>query len=125
MDETEKARLEARAESGDRARRDAARQVAVSFAEGQVTAGRVLPADQDGLVAVLAHLDAAPLEEGEAETISFGEGDAAKSLTPAAWLRDFIGRLPAQVDYGTRSGADTPTGSRCTAARRPTRPSTT
>jgi hypothetical protein len=69
------------------------------FVAALVTAGKVLPRDQDGLVAYMAGPD-------EAGVIEFGEGDAKKSEPADAWLRGFLEALPKQVDFKERSAAD-------------------
>lgn len=63
----------------------------VSFAEGLVTAGKLLPVSRDKVVAIL---DALP---GEAN-ISFAEGEAA--ISPAAAIRQVLEAQPAVVSFG-------------------------
>lgn len=69
------------------------------FVDVLVKAGRVLPADKIGLAAFM---------EGESSdaVIEFGEGDAKVSKPGSAWLREFLERLPVQVDFSERSAAD-------------------
>jgi hypothetical protein len=71
-----------------------------AFVDGLVKAGRVLPVDRDGALAFAASLDA------EA-TLSFGEGDKAKTVTGLAWFKDFLGRVPAQVAFGEKASETT------------------
>lgn len=73
----------------------ARRQEIAQFVAGLVTAGRVLPVDEPALITLLAsvpteaHADfAAPAAEG-----------AADPRPPAAWLRDWLARLPRRIDY--------------------------
>ena len=63
----------------------------VSFAEGLVQAGKLLPASKDGLVAIL---DALP---GHA-SVAFAEG--ADKLSPGAALRQLLEAQPQVVTYG-------------------------
>lgn len=69
------------------------------FVAALVTAGKVLPRDQDGLVAYMAG-------PNEAGVIEFGEGDGKKSEQADAWLRGFLEALPKQVDFQERAGAE-------------------
>lgn len=74
------------------------------FVAALVTAGKVLPRDQDGLVAYMAG-------PNEAGVIEFGEGDGKKSEPADAWLRGFLRGLPKQVDFQERAGTeDEPAG---------------
>ena len=68
-----------------------------SFAEGLVRAGRLLPRDQAGVVEFLL-----AIPEGE---IAFAEGESTRRVEPAAWLREFLGRLPVQVEFRELSPA--------------------
>jgi hypothetical protein len=60
-----------------------------SFAEEQVTAGRLTPAQRDVAVAALDALAEAPVE--------FGEGDGKKPLAEA--FKEFLAALPVQVEF--------------------------
>lgn len=74
------------------------REEIADFAEGLVSAGRVLPRDREALVAYLS---------GEAE-IAFAEGEGAEGAVKRsadAWLRSFLTRLPVQVDFAERGAA--------------------
>ncbi len=66
------------------------------FAEGLVSAGRLLPRDRDGVVELLAALPAG-------QELAFGEGDARFEGSAETWLREFLQRLPEQVDFAERS----------------------
>lgn len=70
-----------------------------SFVSGLTEQGRVLPVDQRALVSLLMDVGgessadfAAPLADGD-----------AVPRTPGAWLREFLGRLPKQVEYAELS----------------------
>ena len=65
----------------------------VSFAEGQVQAGRLLPKDKDMAVATLQAL-------ADAQSVSFSEGDTTTTLAPAQWLQSLIASSKPQVDFG-------------------------
>lgn len=68
------------------------------YVEGLVKAGRLLPRDQAPLVEFMAALD-------EAAVIEFAEGNETKKEPRGKWLREFLGRLPQQVDYAERTKA--------------------
>ncbi len=91
---------EAAADAREQRLRDAEaatrRKAHTAFAEQLVEQGRLLPRDQDGLVAFM---------DGQAAdaTLAFGEGEAAFKGTSLDWLKDFLGRLPIQVDFVERS----------------------
>jgi hypothetical protein len=69
------------------------------FAEGLITAGKLLPAQKDLTVKLLN------LIGGQEEVIEFGEGDAKKLLLDA-FKTDLLGKLPKQVEFAEVSGAD-------------------
>ncbi len=74
----------------------------VAFAEAQVSAGRLTPAQQGVAVAALDALADAPVE--------FGEGEAKKPLAEA--FKDLLAALPVQVEFAeaatkARAGAGT------------------
>ncbi|MGN7870979.1 hypothetical protein [Paracoccus sp. 22332] len=74
----------------------------LSFAEGLVTAGKLIPASKDKVVAIL---DALP---GEA-AVSFSEG--GDKLTPAAALRQVLEAQPKIISFGEVDlGQDPATG---------------
>lgn len=72
----------------------AARETAAAeFAEGLVTANKLLPADKPAVVAALVAL------EGSEAPVEFGEGDARKPVGGA--LRELLGKLPVHRLDGT------------------------
>jgi len=71
----------------------------VAFCEGLAAQGRILPVDQTPLARLLAE---APADDTAAHA-DFAEAD--RPQPPAAWLRDWLARLPVQVDYAERSPA--------------------
>lgn len=88
--EQELARREAEfAERGRRAE-------AETFIGTAVTEGRLTPAQSAGLADFMASLPA----EGVFE---FAEGDGKKRTSPAAFMKEFISRLPKQVDFSEKS----------------------
>jgi hypothetical protein len=79
----------------------------VAFAEELIKAGQLLPRDRSGLVEFMASVDGeAVIEFAEAE------GKETRKTRGAQWLREFLERLPKQVDYAEHSrpeGSDTAT----------------
>ena len=72
----------------------------VSFAEGQVQAGRLLPKDKAMAVATLDALaDSAPVE--------FAEGDSTRMVSPAQWLQELIAGAKPVVNFGEFAPAST------------------
>jgi len=69
--------------------------------EALVSAGRLLPAHRAGVVAFLAAMAAV-----EAETVAFGETDAAKKSSMHDWLVAFLEAQPAKVELGERAPGD-------------------
>lgn len=63
-----------------------------SFVADQVKVGRVLPAEQAGMVAFMASV-------GTDDVVEFAEGDATVSKPAAEWLRSFVAGLPARVEF--------------------------
>lgn len=79
----------------NKARRDEA----AAFAAQLVTDGRLLPRHQAPVVELLLALPTdTPLD--------FAEGDAQVSKPGAQVLRELLGSLPKQIDFGEKSGAD-------------------
>lgn len=70
----------------------------VSFAEGAVKAGKILPRDKDTAVAVLDHL-------AEAQPVEFSEAGVAKKVSPAEWLKGVIEGAKPLVEFGEFAGA--------------------
>lgn len=100
--EQENAQLKARhaefAEAEAKRKVDAAHADHVAFAETLVAAGKLLPATK--LLAVAA-LDLVASQDAPVE---FGEGDEKAPLTVEA-VKDFLDKLPKQVDFGEHAGA--------------------
>lgn len=65
----------------------------VSFAEGEVKAGRLLPKDQGAAVAVLDLL-------AESQPVEFSEGNTTQKVTPAEWLKGLIANARPVVSFG-------------------------
>lgn len=101
-------------ELAERERRIAASEAATQrksveeFVETLVTGGRVLPRDRAGLVAYMAALPShtGGGVGGEGAVIEFAEEGAQKKVPAADWLREFLARLPQQVDFAERAGAE-------------------
>ncbi|WP_368565500.1 hypothetical protein [Pseudoxanthomonas sp. UTMC 1351] len=72
---------------------------AVSFAEGLIQAGKLLPKDKTPVVELLLALpaDDAPL--------SFSDGDATVESPAAALLRGLLDAMPPRIDFSEKSGA--------------------
>ena len=76
----------------------------VSFAEAQVTAARLRPADKAALVATLEVLaDAAPVD--------FAEGGQVKKLALVDWLKDGVARAEPLVQFGEHAAGGAGGGS--------------
>ncbi len=72
--------------------------------DAHIAAGRVLPAEKDGLSAFMA-----TLPDGEDATITFAGGGAERTETPRAYFSELLKRLPKRIDYGeTAAGGDGP-----------------
>lgn len=71
----------------------------VSFAEGLIKAGKLLPADKDATVAMLDQL------AGNESTVEFGEGDGKQSQTPLAIYKAQLEKAPVLVNFGEHAGA--------------------
>ena len=76
-----------------------ARAEVVSFVEGLVKEGKVLPAHKDGLVSVICFA-------ASDEAIEFGEGDKKVSKPAVAWLREYLKAQPKQVEFAERGAGD-------------------
>lgn len=72
---------------------------AESLVAAAVTAGRLTPAQAEGLASFAASLP-------EGETVSFAEDGQEKTVSPAAYLKTFLARLPRQVDFSEQSTPD-------------------
>lgn len=75
----------------------------VSFAEGQVKAGTLLPKDKDMAVATLEAL-------ADAKPVEFAEGDATRKVSPAQWLQDLISSAKPVVSFGEFADGKVPEG---------------
>lgn len=90
-----KKREQALQEREHKARRDDA----VSFAEGLVKEGRLLPRQQAPVVELLLTLPTGTV-------LNFAEGDAAVAKPATEVLRELLGSLPRQVNFAEKSGAE-------------------
>lgn len=88
------------AEKQDKARRDAAHAENISFAEGLVKSGQLLPAQKEAVIATLDYVSA------PAETVEFGEGDTKKPL--AAALKEALSANAKAVNFGEHDGGQEP-----------------
>ena len=73
---------------------------AETFVNSAVSEGRLTPAQSAGLADFMAKLTAE-------DVLEFAEGDGKKKTSPAAFMKDFISRLPKQVNFSEQSA---PTG---------------
>jgi len=78
----------------------------LAFAEGLVKEGKLLPANQAKIVAVLDF--AATLEEGS--TIEFSEGATTKTAAVADTLKDVLSSYPKIIEFGELGGGEGPEG---------------
>ena len=75
---------------------------AAAFVADMLAEGRLTPAQSAGLAEFMAKLDA----EG---VVEFAEGSGTKQLSPSDFMKDFLKKLPKQVDFGEHSApVDTP-----------------
>jgi hypothetical protein len=88
------------------AAQEAARQQAdcAQFCEGLVRSGQLLPRDTLSATALLFALRGAPAHADFAEQIQGQTQSQPRS--PDSWMRDFLSRLPVQVDYHERIPSD-------------------
>lgn len=70
-----------------------------AFAGELVKQGRLLPADQAGMCAFME-------SAGADAVIEFAEPAGKVSKPANAWLREFLARLPVQVDFSERAAGD-------------------
>ncbi len=68
--------------------------------ETLVKAGKLLPAQKGQLAEFMTSLDS------EKDVVEFGEGDDKKTLSQQAFMREFLGKLPKQVDFNERTAGD-------------------
>ncbi|CAI1061131.1 Uncharacterised protein [Serratia ficaria] len=71
------------------------REAIVSYADGLVKAGSILPRQKTGVVEVLLSLDSAPL--------SFADGETTVNKTPEELLRDVLNEKPKVVDFSEKT----------------------
>ncbi|HDT6581339.1 peptidase [Klebsiella michiganensis] len=71
------------------------RDAVVSYADGLVTAGSILPRQKNTVVEVLLSLDTTPL--------SFADGDATVNKTPEELLRDVLSQKPKVMDFSEKA----------------------
>ncbi|TAG43987.1 MAG: hypothetical protein EAZ30_17620 [Betaproteobacteria bacterium] len=70
-----------------------------SFAEAQIKAGVLLPKDKDAAVAVLDAL-------ADSQPVSFAEGGATKTVSPAEWLKNFIASRVPVISFGEHAAGN-------------------
>lgn len=73
------------------------RAAAVSFAQGLVQTGKLLPAESDAIVELLVVLP------GSDAPVSFAQGGATVSKPAREMLREFLGALPERVKYAEKA----------------------
>lgn len=98
--------LDSRETALDTRQAEQSKQESVAFCEQLVTEGRLLPRDRDAMV---EFMEALPAEA----TVTFAEGDSqvARPGAPAAFLKQFLSRLPVQVNFSeiaAPNGDDSP-----------------
>ena len=74
----------------------------LSFAEGLVAAGKLLPANKAAVVGVLDF--AAGVTEGD--TIEFGEGETKKTEAPLDTIKALFGSYPKIIEFGELAPGD-------------------
>ncbi len=89
------ARLAEEARRLAEARAKAEREDAAAFADGLVSAGKLLPRDRAAVVELLLAMPAEP--------VAFAEGDQTVEKPAAQLLREVLERLPPQVEFGERA----------------------
>lgn len=103
LEEENKALRLANAEFTERAaadRKAATHAENVSFAEGLVKAGKLLPAGKDQTIALLDNLSA------QETVVEFGEGDGKQSKTPLELYKAQLESGPVLVEFGEHAAAD-------------------
>lgn len=80
------------------ARAKAERDEAAAFADGLVSAGKLLPRDRAAVVELLLTVPGEP--------VSFADGDQTVEKPAAQLLREVLERLPLQVEFGERARPD-------------------
>lgn len=101
--EAENARLKAENEAHARreaeARTTAIRAAAVTFCEGLIGEGKLLPAERDTAIAL--HMMAA-----NSQPVEFGEGDSLATEAPLPRLESLLKALPKRVEFGEHATTD-------------------
>ena len=80
---------------------EARQQAAAEFAEELAAEGKILPRDQQAIAELLT-----ALPDDAAVHFAEGEGDAPSEGAASAFLRQFLSRLPVQVEFAERTGAN-------------------
>ncbi len=88
------AEAEERRIAAEKAAKDASHAENAAYAEGLVKAGQLLPVHQAELV---AYMDSIPADAG---VVEYGEGDQKVSKSGIEILKDILGAIPKQVEYG-------------------------
>ncbi|MBF0339777.1 MAG: peptidase [Magnetococcales bacterium] len=70
------------------------------FVETLVRDGRVLPADKVSLVEVLVNMEGAG-------TLQFAEDGRTVHVNPGKFLREFLGKMPKQIEFGEKTPPET------------------
>ena len=76
----------------------------LSFAEGLVKEGKLLPANKAAVVAVLDFCSGI----ATGDTIEFGEGDAKKVQAPVEIMKTVLGSYPKLIEFGELGGGEGP-----------------
>lgn len=87
-----------------KARSDAQHAENVSFAEGLIKEGRLLPGAKDSTVALMDKLAL------ESSAVEFGEGDGKQSKTPLEIYREQLQAQPVVVDFGEHGAGSADAG---------------
>lgn len=95
----QKADIEKRAKALADREAKALRDDAVAFCEGLVSEGKLLPRQKSGAVELLLALPAGT-------ALNFAEGDQSVSKPASEVLRDLLGSMAKQVDFGEKSAND-------------------
>ncbi len=81
------------------------RRAAEAEIEAHVTAGRVLPAEKDGLASFMAGLSS---DDEAVFSFAAGGDGAERTETPRAYFSGLLKRLPKRIDYGETAGGAGP-----------------
>lgn len=97
--EAAKAELEAREKAIADREAALAGQENADFVDGLVAEGKMLPAQRDGVVAMLNQMD-------KGQPLEFGEGESATQTTDKGFFMDYLKAQPKVVDYQERAPKD-------------------